>query len=223
MSSFVFINFAPRIITIFLHFFLLGVMAVSGYADKVEDQIVRNLLWDVIDQINPGDKKEKFDIEFTKNLVLSDKEIYRIKKPDIPNIHLVAYCLLIDFENKKMLLGHHKDSNLWLPPGGHCDQGELPIDTAKRELQEEIGIAAPLFLEAPIFLALTKTKGLKDNGHIDVGFWYISIGDSSQSHSFDQSEFKDVKWFLFDEIPECTDPHMKRFLKKIRQQCKVNF
>ena len=36
-------------------------------------------------------------------------------------------------------LHHHERLGIWLPPGGHIDRDELPIEAAKREVLEEVG------------------------------------------------------------------------------------
>ncbi|NCN06900.1 MAG: NUDIX domain-containing protein [Candidatus Pacebacteria bacterium] len=41
----------------------------------------------------------------------------------------------------KTLLIHHKKLNLWLCPGGHIEDGELPHQAAEREFKEETGVA----------------------------------------------------------------------------------
>lgn len=43
-------------------------------------------------------------------------------------------------KNRKILLIHHKKLNMWLPPGGHVDEGETPDETLLREFKEELGI-----------------------------------------------------------------------------------
>lgn len=42
--------------------------------------------------------------------------------------------------NGKVLLIKHKKLNLWLPPGGKLDEGETPLQGARRELYEETGL-----------------------------------------------------------------------------------
>lgn len=177
-------------------------------------------IYDLLEKINPLDEKEAEHISFAKDWILSGSELYRRIKPDVPNIHLVAYCVLIDFERNKILLGAHKDSGLWLPPGGHCDSNEIPLETAERELLEETGVTANFHSTLPFFISITKTSGALDNGHTDVGFWYISKGDSTKPElNFDRAEFTDLQWFSLDEFPkESTDRHMTRFLKKLQGQ-----
>jgi len=42
----------------------------------------------------------------------------------------------------KTLLLKHKKLGLWLPPGGHIDDGETPDEAALREVREETGLTA---------------------------------------------------------------------------------
>lgn len=62
----------------------------------------------------------------------------------------------------------------------------------------------------------TGTVGLTA-GHIDVSLWYVVRASREQPITVDQSEFMAVRWFAFAEVPlERTDPHMSRFLAKLR-------
>jgi len=42
----------------------------------------------------------------------------------------------------KVLMIKHKKLGVWLPPGGHVDENELPCDAVLREIFEETGIKA---------------------------------------------------------------------------------
>lgn len=55
-----------------------------------------------------------------------------------PKICWVAVAVLI--HQQKILLIKQKNLGIWLAPGGHIDQGELPHITAQRECLEETGI-----------------------------------------------------------------------------------
>ena len=52
--------------------------------------------------------------------------------------HFVATGYVV--HEKKTLLLLHKKLGLWLPPGGHIDDGEMPEDAARREILEETGL-----------------------------------------------------------------------------------
>jgi 8-oxo-dGTP pyrophosphatase MutT (NUDIX family) len=44
----------------------------------------------------------------------------------------------------RVLLHRHRRLGLWLPPGGHIDEGELPDEAAVRETFEESGVRVTL-------------------------------------------------------------------------------
>ena len=44
----------------------------------------------------------------------------------------------------KVLLHRHRKLGMWLPPGGHIEEGELPDEAAVREVWEETGIGVEL-------------------------------------------------------------------------------
>ena len=78
------------------------------------------------------------DIRETLAWIVSGAEIFRIAKPDTPPKHLIAYFMVIVGDH--LLLVDHKNSGLWLPPGGHVDLGEHLRDTVIREAGEELGL-----------------------------------------------------------------------------------
>ncbi|MFB6163344.1 MAG: NUDIX hydrolase [Halococcoides sp.] len=45
-------------------------------------------------------------------------------------------------------LHHHPGLEMWLPPGGHIDRGEVPHEAAIREVREELGLDVTLFAES---------------------------------------------------------------------------
>lgn len=57
-----------------------------------------------------------------------------------PQRHFVATAYVV-FQKRTLLLLHRK-LGLWLPPGGHIDEGELPEEAALREVYEETGLRA---------------------------------------------------------------------------------
>ena len=179
------------------------------------ESIKKEILAEVA-SILPVDPLEKEHLDFVKAWIASGAEIYRIAKPDNPNIHLVSYFIVIDPYTNEILLVDHKKAGLWLPSGGHVELNEHPRDTVKREVQEELGMEADFLFENPLFLTVTKTVG-NVKQHTDVSLWYILKGNRNQALQFDTDEFHQIKWFQPDKIPyERTDPHMRRFVDKQR-------
>jgi len=81
-------------------------------------------------------------------------DIWRRAKPATPSPHLVSYFLLVDPEERRVLLCDHRFSGLWLPTGGHVEAGEHPLDTVRREVAGELGLSEVTLLPdapAPFF------------------------------------------------------------------------
>ena len=49
-------------------------------------------------------------------------------------------CGCIIIKNKKVLLVYEKNRNFWGFPKGHMEDGETEIETALREVKEEVGL-----------------------------------------------------------------------------------
>lgn len=190
-----------------------------GLMDLIQTNISkREHLSSLLRRLSPIDSREKEHIQDVIRWLASDFPIYRQDKPDIPNKHLVSYFVIVDPKERKLLLGDHKKSGLWLPTGGHVDEEEDPKDTAIRECIEELGIKAPLVYEYPIFITVMETIGPVKK-HTDVSLWYLMQLDSSKSLHFDRREYITVEWFDINSIPtERVEPNLKRFLHKLITQ-----
>jgi len=179
------------------------------------DISVSDKIASIVAAIDPIDALERMHRDSTIEWIRSGAPIFRIKKPDVPSKHLVSYFALFDEQCGKLLLVDHKSAGLWLPGGGHVEPDEAPDATVVRELSEELKLVADFIHKGPLFITVTRTR--KDDGHTDVSLWYLIRGDSSRAIQFDRGEFHGVQWFGFDEIPfERSDPHMRRFVDKLR-------
>ena len=113
-----------------------------------------------------------------------------------------------------------------LPSGGHIDINEMPFETAKRELYEELELSLePIFNknDIPFLSTITQTVGISEK-HTDVSLWYLFKGDSTKDLNKESNEFKnefeDYHWLDFNKILSMPisrfDPHMHRLVKKLK-------
>lgn len=177
---------------------------------------LRALMIDMVRAIRPYDAHEQTDLTTTLAWLESGAPFCRVAKPATPPQHLVAYVVLVDLAAAMMLLVDHKNAGLWLPSGGHVEPGEHPDATVRRELWEELRLAADFLVPEPIFLTVTQTVG-STAGHTDVSLWYVLRGDARQPLRYDREEFHQVAWFPLNALPLArSDPHLGRFAAKLR-------
>lgn len=187
----------------------------------IEQEPIRKEIFDIVSSIIPHDQLEQEHLCFVKTWITSSAEIFRIAKPDKPNIHLVSYFVIVDSLTNELLLIDHKKSGLWLPPGGHVEIGEHPRDTVKREIQEELGIEAQFFVDIPLFVTVTDTVG-NETKHTDVSLWYLLQGNKRDLIKSDSEEFHQIQWFPSNDVPYTrSDPHMRRFVEKMINKVKI--
>jgi 8-oxo-dGTP diphosphatase len=168
--------------------------------------------------IAPCDARERADLAQALAWIDSGAELCRLAKPATPPIHLVAYTVVVD--GPHVLLVDHRNAQLWLPPGGHVDPGEHPRATARRELLEELGIAADP-IGAPLLATISTTVGLTA-GHTDVSLWYVVQARRDQAVTFDEREFTELRWFKWDQVPLArAEPQLPRFLAKLAKLAKL--
>ncbi|MFQ5472452.1 MAG: NUDIX hydrolase [Dehalococcoidia bacterium] len=60
------------------------------------------------------------------------------------NRHLTATAFVV--EDGRTLLHWHKRLQQWMPPGGHMEPDEDPVQTALREVREETGLTTEIIL-----------------------------------------------------------------------------
>lgn len=158
--------------------------------------------------------------------------------------HFTATVYL--FHEGKTLLIEHPKFNKWLPPGGHVEENESPVDTAIREVKEETGLEIELLSDENIFISeknattmqrpylclienIPENKNEKKHQHIDFIYIAKPRGLSKQSHkellqSLLQNSKKKppYKWFTFEEVLSIPEndifPDTKKVIAHILKQ-----
>ena len=175
---------------------------------------MRSAIRSEIDAIRPLDPLEHQHRSDALAWLDSGSPLFRTAKPATPPKHLVSYFAVVDGES--ILLVDHKNAKLWLPPGGHVEPDEHPRDTVLREVREELGFEPTHEIAAPLMITCTTTVGLTA-GHTDVSLWYVVFAGKDQRLTYDENEFNGIQWFAYPDAPlERSDPHLGRFIRKLR-------
>jgi len=175
---------------------------------------------DQVSAIDPFDATEAAHRSEVLGWLERTDDIYRGAKPATPERHLVSYTCVMDPADGSSLLVDHINAGLHLPPGGHVEPEEDSVDTARREVLEELGLAAE-FPDSPPFPSFVTVQmaGGVDGGHTDVSLWFVLVGRRDMELRPDPDEFHGVRWWapaeLRDAHPAAFDPNLFRFLSKV--------
>jgi 8-oxo-dGTP diphosphatase len=183
---------------------------------------LRAMISGMVARVSPLDRQEASDQADILGWIASGQPVFRTAPPAASPKHLVSYFALIDSASRLVLLGDHVKSGLWLPSGGHVEDGEDPNDTVDREASEELGIRAVfhdrLGAGRPFFLTVTPTLG--EHSHLDVSLWFVLACVSTAELDPDPREYRGARWFPLDRREgwpaDRFDPEMGRFISKVK-------
>ncbi|QUJ67477.1 NUDIX domain-containing protein [Photobacterium sp. GJ3] len=119
--------------------------------------------------------------------------------------HLTASAALYS-KSQGLLAIKHKALGLWLLPGGHIDEGELPLDAAIRELKEETGVILPKSAKEKCSIIEINSHSISENTvkkepehtHFDVR--YLFIVESIDNLSMQEEEIDELKFVPLNEL-----------------------
>ncbi len=124
--------------------------------------------------------------------------------------HFTASVYILKEESVLLLM--HPKFKKWLPPGGHIEPNETPIEAARREIMEETGLEIEFFSDEhlqinrpnaqsfyrPFLCLLEEVPPFKDQpAHQHIDLIYLAVPLSLESPLV--SPFP-IRWFTFDEV-----------------------
>lgn len=126
----------------------------------------------------------------------------------------LKYVVVCSLYEDKLLLSRHKERDTWETQGGHIEDGETPLQAAKRELYEESGVT-----DAEL-IYLCDYLGYTSKGHANGAVFLAIVNELAE---LPESEMAEVK--LFDLLPDnltypfVTPLIIKRTLEQYRKEC----
>ena len=120
--------------------------------------------------------------------------------------HVTGSAWLLDQQQQRLLLTHHKKLNMWLQLGGHSDGDPDTAQVAKREAEEESGVQVQLLRPQLLDIDIHEIPARKADPahyHFDVRFCFQvlhnAVAVSDESHN--------LAWIGIDEIERYTSEH----------------
>lgn len=120
-------------------------------------------------------------------------------------------CGCIIIENNKVLLVYEKNRNFWGFPKGHMEKGENEIETALREVKEEVGLDVEIIDKEKRYILNYIIRDEIDKTTV----LYLAIPKNKEI-VMQESEIEKVKWCDFEEALETlTFDNSKEVFKKV--------
>jgi len=148
---------------------------------------------------------EEWDI-YNKDLEKTGKTCVRGKyKLQENEYHLVVHVWILTKDGKILLTQRSKDKETnplkWEGPGGSVIKGETPIEGAKRETLEEIGLDIP----KENFCLFRQERREKDFNDFFFAYYVIVEEDIINEIRFLDNEVVDKKWVTIEEFNKILD------------------
>ena len=95
---------------------------------------------------------------------------------------------------------------MWCAPGGFCEAGEHPAETAVRETREETGLEVEIDRYLGTWVDVYADDPHEPDAEIINVAYYTAVAASVARGDVDPAEVSDVAWFAWDALPSDLAP-----------------
>lgn len=118
-----------------------------------------------------------------------------VKFYDIVEDELLKFAVIVAKHHGQWVFCQHKERDTYEWPGGHREDGEQIVETAKRELWEETGAVDYELKRVGIYSVIQK-----DNSCVKETFGMLYYADINRFSNLPNLEIEKIE--LFDDMPE---------------------
>jgi 8-oxo-dGTP pyrophosphatase MutT (NUDIX family) len=124
-----------------------------------------------------------------------------VLRPEVSGVK----CVLLN-QGRVLLVRHTYGDPRWDLPGGSLKRGELPVDAARREMSEELGV------EIEAWTSLGRLTSTMDHRHDTMHCFAAEL--PGEEVTMDPGELAAVSWFSRRELPLDLGWHVRRILAR---------
>lgn len=115
----------------------------------------------------------------------------------------VGAVALVTLDGTQLLLVRSSYRSGWVPPGGFLDRGEQPLQTLRREMDEELGLALDF---APWH------RVSFDAGRRMIGFVSVAVAPPGTDPRPRSAEIVEARWWPLDGLPPLSPDYREGLL-----------
>ena len=156
----------------------------------------------------PADERE------ARSMGRLSAELDRLARPcdqTADPVHVTASGVVVGSRGTILLL--HRRLGRWLQPGGHIEPGESPSAAARRESEEETGLALSHPAEGPVLVRVDVHEASLGHTHLDL--CYLLDGPDADPAP-PPGESPHVRWYDWEEVVSVADPPLAGALEVAR-------
>jgi adenosylhomocysteinase len=180
---------------------------MSNKSFTSEDGVIKDLFERYLDYANLTAQGEK-SLKLASHQLKTDMDITSRQNP---RGHFTASIFLLCKKTKRVLVLEYKNLQMLLPPGGHINPKETPLQAALRRLAEETGIKDGFILRSMIpgdrdvplnieSYTIPKNPKKGEAEHVHHSFEYLAIAEDENPVTIKNSDDKSYEWKKWDDF-----------------------